>query len=91
MWFIAALVIGAAVTTLVFWLRSRDIKVAWYEWLIGAIGLLLLVFAIQNFVGAGLEAESDAATKYLGIVGVPALVLMAVSVSLVLRRKSASA
>ena len=91
MWFIAALVIGAAIATLVFWLRSQDIKVAWYEWLIGAVGLLLLLFALQNFVGAGLEAEPDAATKYLGMVAVPALILMAVSVSLVWRRKSASA
>ncbi len=91
MWFIAALVIGAAIATLVFWLRSQDIKVAWYEWLIGAIGLLILLFAIQNFIGAGLEAESDAAGKYLGIVGVPALVLLALAVSMVWRRKSASA
>ena len=91
MWFIAALIIGAAIATLVFWLRSRDIKVAWYEWLIGAIGLLLLLFAIQNFIGAGLEAESDAAGKYLGMVAVPALILMALSVSLVWRRSSASA
>ena len=90
MWFIAALVIGAALTTLFFWLRSRDIKVAWYEWLIGAIGLLLLLFAIQNFIGAGLEAESDVGSKFLGMVGVPALVLMALATSMVWRRKSAS-
>ena len=90
MWFVAALVIGAAIATLVFWLRSRDIKVAWYEWLIGAIGLLMLVFAIQNFVGAGLEAEPDAANTFLGMVGVPALILLAVSVSLVWRRQSTS-
>ena len=48
MWFIIALVAGVAVAVLVMWLRSRDMVVKWYEWLIGAIGLLLLMFTIPE-------------------------------------------
>ena len=61
MWLIIGLVIGAALVTLALWLRGRRIVVKWYEWLIGAIGLLLLLFTIQNFVASFAEYEEYAA------------------------------
>ena len=46
MWFVIALVLGGLVGALVLWTRSKDIKLAWYEWLIGIVGLLLLLFGL---------------------------------------------
>ena len=50
MWlgFFIGIILGVALLALVMWLRSKAINVTWYEWLIGAIGLALLVFTIQN-------------------------------------------
>jgi len=69
MWFIIALVIGAGL--LVLWLRSRKIVVKWYEWLIGALGLLLLLFMIQNIVGSIAEMETIAAWQFLWLIDLP--------------------
>ncbi len=79
---IAGFLLGA----LIFWMRSRDIGLTWYEWLIGAVGLLLLIFSAVNFFGSLAEEESTAATMFLLIFGLPALILMAVSWQLAARR-----
>lgn len=59
--FLIGLVIGAGLLALVPWLRSRRIVVTWYEWLIGAIGLLLLLFTIHDFFASFAEHEEYAA------------------------------
>ena len=79
MWLIIGLVIGAALIALVFWLRSRKIVVTWYEWLIGVIGLLLLLFAIQNFTASFAEHEPTAAWRFLLISGLPAVILLTIA------------
>ncbi len=90
MWLIIGLVAGAAVLALVLWLRNRDIKATWYEWLIGVIGLLLLMFTIQNFFGSQAELESTAASMFLLVTGLPAIILLAVAWQLIARRQRAA-
>jgi hypothetical protein len=90
MWLIIGLVAGAAVLGLILWLRGKDVSVKWYEWLIGAIGLLLLLFTIQNFAGSLAELESTAANMFLLVTGLPAIILLAVSWQLIARRQRAS-
>ena len=87
MLFIIALAIGVGLAALVVWLRSRNIKTPWYTLLIGIIGLLLLVFTIQNYFGAGLEGESDVAGKFLLYMGIPAIILIGVSGALIWTRR----
>ncbi len=87
MWLIIGLVAGAAVLGLVLWLKGKDITVKWYEWLIGVIGLLLLMFTIQNFFGSQAELESTAASMFLLVTGLPAIILLAVSWQLIARRQ----
>jgi hypothetical protein len=82
------LVIGGLLW-LVLWIRSANISVKWYEWLIGAIGLLIMIGAVENFFAAFAEFESGAAWKYLLVLGLPALILLAVAVQLVVRRQRA--
>jgi hypothetical protein len=74
---------------LVLWIRSANISVKWYEWLIGAIGLLIGIGAVENFFNAFAEFESAAAWKYLLVFGLPALILLGISVQLVRRRQQA--
>ena len=89
MWLIIGLIAGAAVLGIVLWLRGKAISVKWYEWLIGALGLVLLLFTIQNFAGSLAELESTAAWMFLLIAGLPAIILLAVAWQLVARRQRA--
>jgi uncharacterized membrane protein YeaQ/YmgE (transglycosylase-associated protein family) len=79
MWFVAALILGGLVGALALWMRSKDMKMAWYTWLIGIVGLFLLLFTIQNYVGSVNEFENSAATMFLLVMGIPAVVLIAVA------------
>lgn len=85
MWFLIALIFGVGLTALVFWLRNRKIVVKWYEWLIGGVGLLLLLYAIQNVVAAFAEVEPEAAWLLLLTFGLPAIILLVLSWQLVWR------
>ena len=89
MWLIIGLIAGAAVLGLVVWMRGKDIAIKWYEGLIGALGLVLLLFTIQNFAGSLAELESTAANMFLLVTGLPAIILLAVSWQLVARRQRA--
>ena len=89
MWLIIGLIAGAAVLGLILWMRGRDVSVKWYEWLIGALGLMLLLFTIQNFAGSLAELDSTAANMFLVVSGLPAIILLAVSWQLVARRQRA--
>ena len=90
MWLIVGLIVGAALLGLVMWLRGRDISVSWYEWLIGAIGLLLLMFTVQNYFGSQIELEPAAASMFLLVTGLPALILLVVAWQLIARRQRAA-
>ena len=79
MWFIIALILGGLVGALALWMRSKDMKMAWYTWLIGIVGLFLLLFTIQNYVGSVNEFESSAASMFLLVLGIPAVILLAVA------------
>ncbi|MEE8205003.1 MAG: dehalogenase [Dehalococcoidales bacterium] len=87
MWFLIALALGIGITSLVVFMRNRDIKVTWYEWLIGVIGFVLLLFTIQNAVTATIELESTASWMFLLILGLPAIVLLVVAWQLIARRQ----
>lgn len=86
MWFIIGLILGAVLLALVLLLRTRKIAVKWYEWLIGALGLILLLFTIQNFSGSLVEHEEFAAWTFLWLSGVPSIILICVSIFLPWRR-----
>jgi hypothetical protein len=90
MWLVVALVLGFAVAALIAWIRSKGIKMTWYEWLIGIVGLLLVLFAAQNFIEVRDEFNPSAANNFLFFVGLPGLILMVVAWQLTVRRKKAS-
>jgi len=86
MWMFITFLIGVGVTTLWFWARKRNIVVKWWDWLIGAIGLLLLMLAIQNITAASYEEVMSSVPWFLLVFGLPGLILLAVSGQLVWRR-----
>ena len=87
MWFIFGLVVGAGLIALIMWLSSRKIVVKWYEWIIGAIGLGLLLYMIQNIIGSVREMETTAAWHFLWMIGLPAIILLALALWLPWRRR----
>ncbi len=87
MWLIIGLIIGAALLRLELWVRNKNLAVTWYDRLIGAIGLLLLMFTIQNFFGSQAELESTAASMFLLVTGLPAIILLAAAWQLIARRQ----
>ena len=91
MWFVTALIVGAIVTALIFWMRSRGMQITWYEILIGAVGVLLLLFGLQNYAGFNAEFESSAASTSLLLLVLPAVVIIAVAALLTWRSNRSAA
>ncbi|AAW39223.1 MAG: putative reductive dehalogenase anchoring protein [Dehalococcoides mccartyi] len=88
MWFFIGILIGALVLGFIWWLKHKNLHLTWYEWLIGAVGLILLVFTLQNFMGSFEEVESKAAYMFLLVTGLPSLILLALTWQLAARRLS---
>ena len=93
MWLAIGFVAGGLVLALVMWLRNRGTTVAWYEWLIGAIGLILVVFSLQNVLAFEHEAAyytGTANVMFLLIFALPGIILLAVTWQLIARRARAA-
>jgi uncharacterized membrane protein len=70
-WLFAGLVIGV----LFFWLATTDkVSLKWYEWVLLVLGVILLLFSIQNYSASIEEIESRAATFLLLMFGLPGLI-----------------
>lgn len=86
MWFIIGILLGGAFLGLVWLMRNKGASFTWYEWLIGIVGVVLLLFGIQNLVGGLVETESTAGWLLMAVFGVPALILLTATWQLVRRR-----
>ena len=89
LWLIIGLIVGAAVLALALWSNNRGVSIKWYDWVIGLVGLLLLIFTIQNFFGSNAEFEPTAANLFLLVTGLPALILLVIAWQLIARRAKA--
>jgi uncharacterized membrane protein len=76
LWLVIGLLIGAGV----FWLATNDkVKLTWYEWVIGVVGIILILFAIQNYGASLVELEPRAASFLMLIFGLPGLVFIVIA------------
>ena len=91
MWLIIGLIVGGLLVWLGLALQNQKRQMTWYEWLIGVIGILLLLFTIQNFFGSRAELEPKAANMFLVVTGLPAIILLLVAWQLWARRKKIAA
>ena len=83
MWLLLGIVIGAGLLLLVLWLRTRGISLKWYEYLLGFIGLVLLLFTLQNYEASVAELEPIAPIMFLLVFGIPGLVFLLITAFLV--------
>jgi hypothetical protein len=79
MWFAAGLLIGACVIVLAVWVDNRKIQVNWYVWLLGLLGILLIVWAIHDFFASMAEYNEIAAWTLLWLLGIPGIILLVLS------------
>ncbi len=79
------LVMVAFYTFLEFYHRSQQIKVTWYDRVIGGIGGILLLIAMWNIV----DVRGDLADTRLFILmtGLPAVILMMLAWLFIVRRR----
>jgi hypothetical protein len=80
---LASFLFGIGVTALWFWLRKNNIQVKWYEWLIGAMGVIILAIMVQNISAASFEEFSNTIPMFLLFFGIPAVILLALAWRLV--------
>ena len=90
MWFFIAMIAGAGIMGLAWLLKIKGVKLTWYEWLLGIVGFFLVLMTIQNYFGSVAEYEQEAANMFLLVLGLPAVVLLALAWSLAWRRRSAT-
>jgi hypothetical protein len=87
MWvIIASALLGAGLLAMVMWLRSNDIRASWWEWLLGVIGLIGIIWTIQNFITAFWEEQVTAAWMFWVLPGIPAILLLAIAALSVWRK-----
>ena len=89
MWLVIGLIVGAGLLWLVGWMKSKNMAFKWYEWLLGVIGLAMLLFTIQNFFGSQAELEPKAASMFLLVTGLPAVIFLVLTGVLATRHKAA--
>ncbi|AGG07024.1 MULTISPECIES: hypothetical protein [Dehalococcoides] len=89
LWFFVGFIVAVVVLLLVSWLKNKNIKLVWYEWVIGIVGLLLILAAIQHYAGALREGFAKAALLGSLSFGIPAIVLFVVVWQLISRRRRA--
>ncbi len=68
------------------WLLAKQVKLMWYEWLLGVLGWYLGSVALQNYGASIIETEPRAAGFLLAIFGVPALILLFLAYFLPMQR-----
>jgi len=86
MWFMIGMLVGVLVLGLIWLMKRNNLSLTWYEGLIGVIGMVMLLFTIQNYFGSLAEIEPKAANLFLLVIGLPGIILLALSWQLAARR-----
>ncbi|RJO63181.1 MAG: dehalogenase [Dehalococcoidia bacterium] len=82
MQFILGLVVGAALMWLAQWLQRKGIAIRWYEWLVAALGFMMLVWTVNDYFGSIAEHNEAASRVFLWLLGTPAVILLGLAVFL---------
>ncbi len=90
-WAIGGLLGGIGLWALISWLRKKNMKTLWYDWLIAAIGLFLFLFSVQNSYGSVMERYVQAGWMFLLFPGLVGIIMMGIVALQVQRRNRAKA
>ena len=72
------LIIGLVLGVVIYWLATRH-KFTWYEWVLAVLGVILILFAFQNYFASQLEYEPRAGNIMLWMFGLPGLILLVIA------------
>lgn len=86
MWLFLGFIASLVFLAFVFWLRTKNIFLKWYEWTLGIVGLLLLAFALQNYFASVKELEPIAPGMFMLVFGIPAACFVVIGLGLPLLR-----
>ena len=89
MYFWIGLVVGGALIALVYWLKSKDITLRWYEWLLGVLVIVLGAIAGQHYIAS--NAGSEGTSALLGgllFIGLAIIFALIVSLSVWRRQRA---
>jgi uncharacterized membrane protein len=89
-WAAASVILAFIIYFFVQWTRRNNMTTKWYDWTLLAIGLILLLFAIQNSITSVAENVSTAVWMWLVVVGLPALIIIVIPIQLIMRRQQAT-
>ena len=80
LWLILGLILGVGI----LWLATRaNFKLTWYEWVLAALALILILFSADNYLASQTELEPRAAGLLLLLFGLPGVVLVVLDAALV--------
>jgi hypothetical protein len=79
-WFLYGLIVGGGAIRVLIWDLEGHMEITWVAWLIAILTLLLATFTIQTFVGSFQEREPRAAWMSLLFMGIPTLILAAITI-----------
>ena len=88
-WFwyvVTGFVMGSASVFIVTKLNAMDIKLLWYEWILGGLFMLIFMFMVQTFIASFKEFQPRAAWMTIVFLGIPMILIGAVLVQSVLSR-----
>lgn len=85
-WFTVGALFGVVFLWMIGKMRSNNVSLTWYEWLLGLTGVALLMFTFENFLGAFEEMETTAAWMFLLVTGLPSLIFLLITWQLAARR-----
>lgn len=87
-WYLFGFAMGGAVIYLLRSLTEKQISLRWYEWILGALTVLLFTFMVETFVHSLAEMQVKAAWLSLAFIGLPLVILAVVTVRSVQARSS---
>ncbi|MHB1006811.1 MAG: dehalogenase [Chloroflexota bacterium] len=79
LWLVLGLVVGAVFVYFAAGQASGKFHIRWYQWLFGVGAAALYLMAIQNYLGFLDELEPAFANLMLVLMGVPAVILTALT------------
>ncbi|MFC1936578.1 dehalogenase [Chloroflexota bacterium] len=83
------IILGALAGIAIYWVAtSEKFKPTWYEWVLGILGIILILFAIQNYNMSIVELEPRAANYLMLMFGLPGVILAGLAFFLTSRRKA---
>jgi hypothetical protein len=79
-WYLFGLASGGTIIYLILNLKQKDIKMKWYEWVLGILTVSIAALMVENFVHSLAEMQVKAAWMGVSFMGVPAILLAAITV-----------